>query len=115
MEKSKVGSYLGFCIRARKILFGVDNVEKQRKGVYLLITDEKISENSFKAMIKAKEKFACPHLIAKSGVLGELACRPSVKAVGITDEHLAGAIVSVANGDLFKFHGGNNEDNGKEI
>ena len=108
MEKSKIGAYLGFCIRARKILFGVDNVEKRKKDVFLLITDERISEHSMKNIIKAKEKFACPLLIGRSGVLSELLYRPSVKAVGITDKNLASAICEVANGELFKFYGGNN-------
>ena len=109
MEKSKVSAYLGFCIRSRKILFGVDNVEKQRKNVFLLMADEKISENSLKIMIKAKDKFACPLLITKSGELGELIYRPTVKAVGITDKNLASAILSVANSESqFKFYSGGN-------
>ncbi len=109
MEKSKVSAYLGFCIRARKILFGVDNVEKQKKGVCLLIADENISENSLKNILKTKEKFACPLLIAEAEHLGELVHRPSVKVVGVTDKNLASAILSAANDEAkLKFYSGGN-------
>ena len=117
MEKSKIGAYLGFCVRSRHILFGVDNVEKQRKNVFLLLADEQISENSLKVMIKAKEKFACPLLITDKGTLGELVHRPTVKAVGVTDKNLASAILSVSASELQLklYSGGNNERYGKEI
>ena len=109
METSKISSYLGFCIRSRKILFGVDNIEKQRKNVFLLLADEKISENSLKILIKSKEKFACPLIIMQAEKLGELVYRPTVKAVGVTDKNLASAIVSVANSESqFKFYSGGN-------
>ena len=117
MKNNKIGTYLGFCVRARHILFGVDNVEKQRKGVFLLIADENISENSLKIMIKSKEKLACPLLIMEHGVLSELLHRPTVKAVGVTDKNLASAILSESESEsqLKLYSGGNNERYGKEI
>ena len=109
METSKISTYLGFCIRSRKILFGVDNIEKQRKNVFLLLADENISDNSLKILIKSKEKFDCPLIIMQAGKLGELVYRPTVKAVGVTDKNLASAIVSVANSESqFKFYSGGN-------
>ncbi|MBQ8685638.1 MAG: hypothetical protein IJ514_05670 [Clostridia bacterium] len=107
MEKSKIETYLGFCVRARKIAFGVDEVEKQRKGVFLLISDGSLSENSFKIMLKAQEKLACPLLQTEAETLGALLHKPAVKAVAIKDKHLAEAIVSVANGEpQFKLYSG---------
>ena len=107
--KNKIETYLGFCVRARKILFGADNAEKQRKGVFLLISDEGLGQNSFKVMLRAKEKFACPLLIAEENILGEWIYRPAVKAVAITDENLASAILSALDGapQLKLYSGGN--------
>ena len=107
MEKSKIETYLGFCIRARKISFGIDEIEKQKKGVFLLLSDETLSENSFKVMQKAKESFTCPLILTKAGRLGELLHKPAVKAVAIKDKNLADAIVSVAKGESqFKLYSG---------
>ena len=55
MQKSKIETYLGFCIRARKIVFGIDEIEQQRKGVYLIICDGTLGSNSLKVAQKAKE------------------------------------------------------------
>lgn len=92
----KIGAYLGFCIRSGKIVYGVDETEKQKKGVCLLIADGALSENSFKAMQKAHEKFACPFLVTENGLLGELLHKPAVKAVAIKDKNLSSAILSAA-------------------
>ena len=109
MEKSKMETYLGFSIRSGKITFGTDNIEKQKKGVFLLIADSGMGESSFKTMIKCKEKFACPLLIADTGVLGERLHRPAVKAVAIMDKNLASAIVTAADSELqFKLYSGGN-------
>ena len=107
MEKSKIGTYLGFCIRARKIAFGVDDAEKQRKGVFLLIADETLSPNSFKTILKTKERLLCPLVISSSGKLAECTNRPAVKAVAIKDENLASAILSALECELqFKIYSG---------
>ena len=94
MEKSKIETYLGFCIRARKIVFGAEEVEQKKKGVFLIIADESLGTSSQKLVAKAQEKFACPLVMASTGYLGELLHRPAVKTVAVKDENLAAAILS---------------------
>ncbi len=106
MEKSKIETYLGFCIRARKIAFGVDEVAKQKKS-FLLLTDEGLGESSRKEMEKAWKRLQCPmYVVAKDG-LGTLLHRVGVKAVAIKDKNLASAILSVVDGEpQFKLYSG---------
>ena len=107
MEKSKIETYLGFCVRARKIEFGADGIETLKKGVFLIVCDQSISPNSFKTIEKAQEKFSCPLLITPQDTLGALLHKPAVKAVAIKDKNLALAILSVVNGDSqFKLYSG---------
>ena len=107
--KSKIETYLGFCVRARKIIFGVEMIERQRKGVFLLLADGATGKNSMKAVVQAKERFACPLVVTEEGALGELLHRPAVKAVAITDNHLAAAIRAAAEYEpQFKFYSGGN-------
>ena len=109
MEKSKIETYLGFCIRARKIIFGTEMIERQKKGIKLLIADGGAGKGSQKSALLAKEKFLCPLLETEAGVLGKIMHRPKVKVVGITDEHLAQAILSVVDSEpQFKLYSGGN-------
>ena len=109
MEKNKIETYLGFCIRSGKIIFGTEMISRQKKGVKLLISDGGMGAKSFKIMAKAKETLACPLLITDKGLLGELVHRPAVKAVAIKDEHLASAILKeAADNPHFKLYSGGN-------
>jgi len=95
----KLASYFGFCVRSGKIAYGVDDIEKQKKSVYLLVFDDGLGASSKRVLCKAQEKFSCPMLVAESGVLAELLHKPAVKAVAIKDNHLAQAILSVLEGE----------------
>ena len=105
--KSKIETYLGFCVRARKIVFGIDEIENQKKGVFLLIADGALSENSFKVMQKTQERLACPLIVTNADTLGITLHKPAVKAVAIKDKHLADAIISIVNSESqFKLYSG---------
>ena len=103
---NKISSYLGFCIRAGKIVFGVDRIETLKKA-YLLLADEELKENSFQIMLKASEKFSVRLIVTEEKLLGELLHRPQVKAVAITDEQLALAIIkAMESKPQFKLYSG---------
>ena len=92
MGRDKIETYLGFCIRSGRIEFGVDRAESLKKGVYLLMASASLSENSMKTLVKLKEKFSCPLLIA-----------------AVKDKNLASAILTAAEGDgIYKLYSGGN-------
>ena len=98
-------------------MFGVEMLDRKKKGVYLMLIDEALGKSSLKAVLLAKERLDCPLLSCKAGALGALLHRPAVKVAAITDKNLAEAILSVVGGDAqFKFiSGGNDKTYGKEI
>lgn len=103
---TKISTYLGFCIRAGKIVFGINRIESQKRA-YLLIADGELGKNSFKVMVKEQGRLNCPLIVTEKGLLGELTHRPTVKAVAILDENLAVAIVKEAQQKpQFKFYSG---------
>ncbi len=109
MEKNKLETYLGFCIRAGKIIFGTEMLSRQKKGVKLVVLDSGIGANSLKIILKAKERLGCPLLETPANALGELLHRPAVKVVAITDDSLSSAILSLAERDTdIKFYSGGN-------
>ena len=107
MEKSKIETYIGFAIRSRKIIFGAETIEKQKKGVFLLVIDGGIGKNSLKPMLRAQEKLGCPLYITDDGALAGWVHRPAVKAVAITDDNLASAMINSADDEpKFKLYSG---------
>ncbi len=110
MEKSKIETYLGFCIRARKIIFGTEMISRQKKGVKLLLFDGGIGANSLKILINAQKTLGCPLYQTEVGALGELVHKPAVKAVAITDDSLSAAMIAAAKGgtEMKLYSGGNN-------
>ncbi len=110
MEKNKIETYLGFCIRARKIIFGTEMISRQKKGVKLLMVDGGIGANSLKIMIRAQETFGCPLLQTAAGALGAWTHKPAVKGLAVTDDSLAQAILAAAQSDeqIKLYSGGNN-------
>ena len=109
MQNDKISTYLGFCIRSGKIVFGVDRAEALKKGVHLLIADSTLSENSMKVLVKLKEKFSCPLLVMEGVSLSELLHRPAVKAAAVKDKNLASAILTASASDAqYKLYSGGN-------
>lgn len=104
---TKIASYFGFCVRSGKIAYGVDEIEKQKKSVFLIVVDGDLGASSTRAAVKAKEKFGCPLLVAEAGTLGEWLHKPAVKAVAIKEKHLAEAILeSLKEEPKLKIYGG---------
>ena len=109
MQNDKISTYLGFCIRSGKIVFGVDRAEALKKGVHLLIANSTLSENSMKVLVKLKEKFSCPLLVTEGVSLSELLHRPAVKAAAVKDKNLASAILTASASDAqYKLYSGGN-------
>ncbi len=109
MEKNKIETYLGFCIRARKIIFGTEMISRQKKGIKLLIFDGGMGANSLKMMINAQKTHGCPLLQTEIGALGAWTHKPAVKGVAVLDEHLSSAILSAVEQEKeIKFYSGGN-------
>ncbi|MDE6412245.1 MAG: hypothetical protein K2L02_06955 [Clostridia bacterium] len=94
MDTNKIEAYLGFALRAGKLVLGLNSIETVKKGVYCLLLDEGAAKNSHKEARKLKEKFACPLIIIKD--LGALIKREGCKLAALKDSSLAEAILKEA-------------------
>lgn len=95
MAKSKVDAYIGFCVRARKIVLGSGAIATQRGGVHLVIVCSSAAKNTFKLALKYKNRFSCPLMICNCG-LENAVNKPDCKIAAVKDEHLAKAILANA-------------------
>ncbi len=91
MNANKVFTYVGFSIKAKKIIFGVDNIVTSKKIAKVVLYSDSLSENSLKKLLEyAKLKNIDAYRLDLSAVLPNKNC----KALGLTDSNLAEAVKS---------------------
>lgn len=95
MARSKIESYLGFCVKSGKIALGAGAVDVQKRGVYLIIVCSSGSENCFKQAEKFSVRFSCPLMICKCGLENHVH-KPNCKIAAVKDEGLARSIIDCA-------------------
>lgn len=95
MAKDRVNTFIGFCVRARKICLGSGAIDTQRGGVYLIIVCSSAGKNTFRLALKYKNRFSCPLMICKIG-LENAVNKPNCKIAAIKDKNLAEAIIADA-------------------
>ncbi len=110
MIKSKIESYVGFALRARKIRLGSGAISTLRGGVELLIMDGGAAKNSQRLALKFKNRFSCPLVVCETG-FADLVGKPDCKIAAICDKSLAGAILDNLDGNfrLYVLGGDDNE------
>ena len=105
LAKDKVNAYLGFCVKARKIVLGLGAIDTLRGGVHLILVCSSAGKNTFKLALKYKNRFECPLMICKCGL--EYAVNKSnCKIAAVKDLNLAKAIVANACEEYEIYDGG---------
>ncbi|MFW5780798.1 MAG: hypothetical protein ACOCWI_05045 [Bacillota bacterium] len=89
---SKIKSYVGFAIKAKKTVFGVDNILKVKRGICLIIYDDDLGAPG-KRKIKNfadKDDIICCQMNMK-----DIISKENCKAIGLKEKNLANAIIQV--------------------
>lgn len=105
MVKSKVETFIGFSIKARKIALGIGAITALKGGVHLVIVDGNAAKNSKDAALKFRKRFSCPLLVCKSG-FGDAVNKQDCKVAAIRDGQLAKAILDNCDGNYELYSGG---------
>ncbi len=91
-SNNKVQTYLGFAIKARKIVFGADDILKTKRQKVILA-----SKNLSEASLQKIETFAntknIPLIIVDNQTFLSVFGEKNIKVIAITDEGLASAII----------------------
>ncbi|MCD7729081.1 MAG: hypothetical protein LUI60_04120 [Clostridia bacterium] len=94
-NKAKALTFIGFCVRARKITMGTGAVDCLKKGVYLILVCGTASDNCMSLAKKFARRHGCPLMLCKNG-LDAAVHKDGVKIAAVRDENLAAAICSNA-------------------
>lgn len=92
-ERSKLQSYLGFSIRAGKLVMGVNAIECTRKRIYALVMCSSAAKNTRKDAEKLRDRLQVPLCIADN--LAELVKKENCKLCALLDRSLAGAVIGL--------------------
>lgn len=90
--RNKIKSYVGFAIKAAKVVYGLDNILKQRLNIKLIIFDDTLGESSKKKLMK---------FIGINGIkyfqtdMSNVVDKQNCKVIAIKDINLAQAIMNV--------------------
>lgn len=97
MNCSKIKAYIGFAIKSKSLVLGLDNMDKKR--LKLIIVSQSLSPNSLKEAERLREKNQCELISVQAEQMQELIEKDNVKAVALLNENLAEAIVKSYRGD----------------
>lgn len=89
----KIYTYIGFSIRARKILLGVNAISFCKRKIPLMILCGTASENTKKEALSLAKKFGSKLLLSTVDTVEDLTNKPFCKLCAVLDESLARAII----------------------
>lgn len=89
---NKIVSYIGFAIKARKVVIGQGALKQAKEDIHLILVDSTASENLKNLAQNVANKKNCPVIITKTP-LAELSHLTDIKIIGITDQNLAKSIL----------------------
>ena len=89
---SKIKTYLGFAKRARKIVYGVDDIIKLKNFNCLILSSSNLAESSFDKLSKIAEKNNNKVYIIDAETFAQNIENEFIKAIAITDKSLSEAI-----------------------
>lgn len=92
-KETKLSTYLGFSIKNKTMIFGLDNILSCRKHLYVIVVGDNLTDkNMGKVLTFAKCKNCTVVQVMQN--FGDLICRPTCKLAAVFDKNLAKAIVA---------------------
>ena len=92
----KVANLLGFAIKAGKVIFGSDSIERYHKKKHLIIMCTLLSENTQKKIVNAHQ--SVPVFLSRETKVEDLTHKAGCKVIAVTDKQMATALIDKMNG-----------------
>ncbi len=105
MEKSKIFTFIGFAIKARKAKLGV-NAIKTLKRAELLVVCHSASENTKKEAVSLARKLNAKLYTLNEVKLEDIVFKSECKLLAICDKSLSDAVINSNDSRLTEYLGG---------
>ena len=106
MQKSKIITFIGFSIKARKVKFGVNAVKTLKGNVPLLIICHTASKNTVDECVGIAKKMSAKLIVSCAYPLEEVVSKPNCKLIAVTDVNLAKAVLDNLDSCFTEYSGG---------
>lgn len=90
-QTARLKTFIGFAIKANKIIWGTDYVLTTKKRIYLIICDTTLKENSLEKLNCFADERQVKLIMVDA--MADLTARNGVKVIAIRDRNLADAIL----------------------
>lgn len=90
---NKIDCYVHFAVKSGKVIWGIDNLVKSKKRIFIILYDGALGQNSMKDLKKVIDDKNIPSLQLPENYLNTLLKRENVKVLSVLDESLARAIL----------------------
>ncbi len=92
--ENKISAYLGFAMKANKVIFGFDNLKKYDKKLYLIIICKSANDKYNQFSLEKKKITNCDVYKTNNILLDDLIFKSNCKIIGIKNKELATAIIN---------------------
>ena len=114
LEKSKILTFIGFSLRAKKLRCGVNAIKTIKKSVKVLILCATASNNTFDEVVKIAKKLNSTLIISVDNKVEDIVNKEHCKLLAVEDESLANAILDNLDSHFVKYSGGYGINYGKK-
>ncbi|MCL1901166.1 MAG: hypothetical protein FWG51_02075 [Firmicutes bacterium] len=95
--KDKIETYIGFCVKSRKTVTGINALEAYKKKLYCILVCNTLSENSLNLVKKINGKFNVPIIKVCAKSLEQISFIQGCKVLALTDLKLSSAVIENLN------------------
>ena len=97
VDEKKIFSYVNFAIKAKDVVYGIDNIKTSRANISYIILSKTASKNLLDATTRFCQQKNIPYLITIKYTLDELLHTNNCKVIGITNQNIAQQIIYLKN------------------
>ncbi|MCL2176457.1 MAG: hypothetical protein FWB72_00660 [Firmicutes bacterium] len=100
---SKIISYMGFSVKARKYIVGASLISAYRKKIHLIMLCASASDNTKKDAHTLATRFGAPLVLISNILLEDIIYKSNAKIMALTDFNLAKSILqNISDNENFK-------------
>ena len=95
--RDKIETFIGFSIKSRKAVYGLDSVIRYRKKMHCFLICKTVSENTEKEVLKLAQKYDLPLIKTVEKTLSEITFLDNCKVLALTNKELSKAVLDNLN------------------
>ncbi len=106
MQKSKILTFIGFALKARKVKCGVNAVKTLKGSAPVMIICKTASANTFDEAVSLAKKLSAKLIVSNTYLVEDIVNKQHCKLIAIVDDGLATAVLNHLDSYFTEYSGG---------